>query len=250
MKRSVILTTAILLVVTALCLTAATFSFFSSRSSNIEIDIGSLGTNAFTFNFTRSENNLIATNSTKIGSSTSPSQGEVILGKDYIYCDISYTTSQEYKNMYFTVKEFTLKDSKGNIIVRNYPSTPRPEGEEIPAVPPIESESDYIAKNLQYQFINTNINGVLVQDPVPDPTKWKVERPFVPGDDFTSADEREQEFFNLGALKGSETTAVKGGIRFCVRLAKPDGTLLDTELVPSNINGYTLTVLIQAKQLS
>ena len=256
MKRSVIISTAILLVVTALCLTAVTFSFFTTKSSNIQIDIDSMTTEAFSFEFKPENKNSLK-------NSKSTTLGEIKVVKDYLYCTIDYETQKDYSNMYFTVAKFALKDKPGEIGKLIERTNLGKEGNSS------LNESDYLASMIQYQFVEVpkqttpETHAPLAGDQIaPDDNKWKLERPFVGDDDLTHKNVRDEEFFNLGAINGTKGQ-VKGQIRFYLKIDnfiettvredgvhkyKPQGPI-DSELIPGNIDGYTLQVTIQAKQL-
>ena len=248
MRRSVIISTAILLVVTALCLTAATFSFFTSKSSNIEIDIDSLATNSFVFDIKPGEGKIYAEDASKVG--------EAIVSEGNIYCHIPYSTKQYYSNMFLTVKEFKLVKPDGKTVLERTDNTGN-----ISNVP--LNESDYVAQILEYQFVDaTDAAGkelvnhetgvplsTLTEDEkallLPKPGLWKKEQGFTLSDDSLSIEDKRAKYFDIGELNGSQDNQVTGSVRFYIKV----GPTIQNELIPGNLKDCTIQVVIQAKQL-
>lgn len=221
MKKSALYSTIVMIVVIVCCITAVTYSFFSTQKANYVFELGSKVSESFTWSFNEGEQT--ADENVVAGSDTSKLYARRVLVYD--------SSSTSYGNMYITVSDFQYR----------MPDVSAKDGYRV--IDPTSDNAKYMDEIVQFQIVKVGdptiskdfdrtaqlaiANGDTVQ---PDAAKWKKKTELV---------KDENDCINLGAIAEQH----KGVIVVFIRLN------LENELLPPAMHQVEVVATIESREL-
>ena len=222
MKKSALYSTIVMIVVIVCCITAVTYSFFSTQKANYVFELGSKVSESFTWSFNEGEQtageNVVA------GSDTS---------KLYARRVLAYSSnSTAYGNMYITVSDFQYR----------VPDAGETKGYKI--IDPTSDNAMYMDEITEFQIVvvdnvltaekTFDKNGTLDKangsDVKPVAGKWKPKTALVKDDNIC---------LNLGEIAAGHEGVIVVFLRLNV----------DNELLPPAMNQVEVVATIESREL-
>ena len=261
MKKSAFYTTIVMIVLIVCCLTAVTFSFFTSRSGNTIFELGSKTSTKFNISFDNTKEQIIT------GENAVQSNGSTA------FWVIDYETGgTDYRNMYFTMSEleYVLENSP------SFNSSRQPIGiDPLTAGMVIDKNSAnavYMDSIIQFSFvkipridqIQEGKEHLYIPKTVADPNNPSVQNPITfdqvasmlqdskYGLDDThwsgwkNKMKMSTDCFNLDAIPGKTGNAnTKGQLVLFIKIKQG----IDNELLPPAMNGVQVKATIESTEL-
>ena len=222
MKKSALYSTIVMIVVIVCCITAVTYSFFSTQKANYVFELGSKVSESFTWSFNEgeqtAEENVVA------GSDTS---------KLYARRVLAYSSnSTAYGNMYITVSDFQYRvpdagETKGYKIID-------PKSDNAMYMDEITEFQIVVVDNVLTAEKTFDKNGTLDKangsDVKPVAGKWKRKTALVKDDNYC---------LNLGEIAAGHEGVIVVFIRLNV----------ENELLPPAMNQVEVVATIESREL-
>ncbi len=252
MKRSAFYSTIAMIVLIVCCLTAVTFSFFTSHSGHSIFELGSKTSTKFNINFDNNRQQKIT------GQNAVQSKGAMA------FWVINYDTGgTDYRNMYFTMSDLEY------VIATNptVESSRQPKG-----LAPLTAGMVIAKDSANAQYMDSIIQFGFVKIPRADQVEAGKERLYIPTDNTTTFDQvvgmlqdpryglnathwsgwrnktkMSIDCFKLDAIPGKTNTGAntQGQIVLFIRIKEN----IDNELVPPAMNGVQVKAIIESTEL-